>query len=345
MANAEQLSILRKGVEAWNRWRAGPNESADLDLSRANLRGLNCNGAVLYGVDLSGADLDGVSFNSADFSGADLRGARLARTNLSEANLLAAKLTASNLTGALLWGTNFNGTTLDGADLTNAILSNTIFADVDLSSTKGLDSLHHFGPSTVGIDTIFRSRGEISDLFLRSVGVPDSFIAYAKSLVGSGVEFYSCFISYSTKDQPFAERLHADLRTRGVRCWFAPHHIQGGRKIHEQIDEAIRLHDKLLLILSPHSMASEWVMTEISKARKREIRDGARVLFSISLAPFATIRDWECFDADTGKDSAREIRECYIPDFTNWKDDDSYQKAFERLLKDLRASSNKSKAG
>jgi hypothetical protein len=170
MANPEQLSILRQGVEVWNKWRASPNESAHLDLRRANLSGLNCNGVDLNGVDLGGADFDGVSLNSADLCGADLRGARLTG-NLSEVNLFAAKLTGANLTGALLWGTNFNGTTLDDADLTSATLSNTIFADVDLSSTKGLDSLHHFGPSTVGIDTIFRSRGQISDLFLRSVGV------------------------------------------------------------------------------------------------------------------------------------------------------------------------------
>jgi hypothetical protein len=39
------------------------------------------------------------------------------------------------------------------------------------------------------------------------------------------------------------------------------------------------------------------------------VRDGARGLFPISLAPFADIRHWECFDADAGKDSAREIRE------------------------------------
>jgi hypothetical protein len=40
---------------------------------------------------------------------------------------------------------------------------------------------------------------------------------------------------------------------------FAPHHIAGGKKIHEQIDEAIRLHERLLLILSQASMATESV--------------------------------------------------------------------------------------
>ena len=89
--------------------------------------------------------------------------------------------------------------------------------------------------------------------------MPDELIAYIGSMVGRPIEFYSCFISYSTKDQEFADRLYADLQAKGVRCWFAPHDIMGGRKIHEQIDEAIRLHDKLLLILSEHSMASDWV--------------------------------------------------------------------------------------
>ena len=75
-----------------------------------------------------------------------------------------------------------------------------------------------------------------------------------RSLTGAALDFYSCFISYSTANQDFAERLHADLQAKGVRCWFAPHDIQGGRKIHEQIDEAIRLYDKLVLILSAYGL-------------------------------------------------------------------------------------------
>lgn len=88
-------------------------------------------------------------------------------------------------------------------------------------------------------------------------------------MVERPIDFYSCFISYSTEDQPFADRLYSDLQSKGIRCWFAPHDMQSGRKIHEQIDEAIRLHDKLLLILSSGSMASEWVKTEIAKAQAR----------------------------------------------------------------------------
>ena len=80
-----------------------------------------------------------------------------------------------------------------------------------------------------------------------------------------------------------------------------------GRKIHEQIDDAIRIYDKLLLVLSEHGMSSEWVKTELARARKREVKEGKRGLFPVRLAPFEVLRDWECFDGDTGKDSAREI--------------------------------------
>ncbi len=165
----------------------------------------------------------------------------------------------------------------------------------------------------------------------------DEFIAYIGSMVGRPIEFYSCFISYSTKDQEFAERLHADLQAKGVRCWFAPEEMKAGRKLHEQIDEAIRLHDKLLLILSEHSMSSNWVKTEIANAREREKREGKQLLFPITLVPFEAIKQWKLFDADIGIDSAREIREYFIPDFSSWKDHDSYQTAFQRLVKDLKA--------
>ena len=143
---------------------------------------------------------------------------------------------------------------------------------------------------------------------------------------------------------------------------FAPHDIKGGRKLHEQIDEAIRLlHPtkrmssslscepgapaKRRLCLSEDSMKSEWVKTEIAKARKREVKDGKRVLFPVRLVGFEALRDWECFDGDTGKDSAREIREYFIPNFSNWKEHDSYQAAFQRLVKDLKAEASAFAAG
>ena len=65
------------------------------------------------------------------------------------------------------------------------------------------------------------------------------------------------------------------------------------------------------------------------------------MLFPIGMVPYEKVRTWKLFDADVGDDSAREIREYFIPDFSNWKDHDSYQAAFVRLVKDLKAEEPK----
>ena len=226
---------------------------------------------------------------------------------------------------------------MTGVDLSDAEIGWSSFGDLDLSEVKGLETAKHIAPSTIGLDTLMRAAGRIPASFLHGAGVPDEVASILREHCSRQLPFYSCFISDSTRDQDFADRLHADLQGQGVRCWFAPHEVRGGRKLHEQIDEAIRIYDRLLLILSDASMNSEWVMTEIAHARQKELNEQRQVLFPISLAPFEAVRQWKCFDADAGKDSAREIREYFIPDFSNWKDHDLYQKAFERLVRDLKA--------
>ena len=109
-------------------------------------------------------------------------------------------------------------------------------------------------------------------------------IDYLPSLLNQPIQFYSCFISYSAKDQDVAERLHADLQNKGVRCWFAPHDLPIGAKILDGIDEAIRLRDKVLLILSEHSIKSDWVKDEVTTAFEEERKRGGQLmLFPIRL--------------------------------------------------------------
>src|SRR5688572_19932448 len=148
---------------------------------------------------------------------------------------------------------------------------------------------------------------------------------------------HSCFISYSGKDDEFAHRLHRRMRQAKISAWFAPEDLKGGRKLHEQLFDAIQVHDRLLLVLSNNSMQSEWVMTEIRKAREVERKENRRKLFPIRLCSFDQLRDWACFDADSGKDLAIEVREYFIPDFSNWKDHDRFEKEFEKLQRDLKA--------
>lgn len=51
------------------------------------------------------------------------------------------------------------------------------------------------------------------------------------------------------------------------------------------------------------------------RPRAEKINDKRQVLFPISLVPYEVVRTWKSFDADSGKNSATEIREYFIPDF------------------------------
>jgi len=50
----------------------------------------------------------------------------------------------------------------------------------------------------------------------------------------------------------FRRQVTSKFEEKGVRWSFAPHDVQGGKKLHEQIDEAIWRCERLLLILSPN---------------------------------------------------------------------------------------------
>jgi hypothetical protein len=146
---------------------------------------------------------------------------------------------------------------------------------------------------------------------------------------GKPIEPYSCFISYSNQDDEFAQRLHADLQQKGVRCWFAPEDLKIGDKFRTRIDESIRVYDKLMVILSENSIRSPWVEEEVEAALEKERKQNKLALFPIRLddAVMETEQAWAA--------SLRRTR--HIGDFLTWKDHDPYQKSFERLWRDLKA--------
>ena len=325
MANPKHVAKLRKGFKAWNAWRR-QNERIRPDLRKAILGGANLTRVNLSRADLReailrGANLAGANLSRADLRGAGLRGVNLAGTNLSKADFRGAHLSRVDLGEARLAGAD-----LSGANLTSALLSETMFVNVDLTNVKGLDFCEHASPSTIDHRTLVRS-GQLPLSFLRGCGLPDTFIDYLPSLLNQPIQHYSCFISYSSKDDAFAQRLHADLQDKGVRCWFAPEDMKIGDKIRTRIDEVIRIHDKLLLILSQNSVASDWVEKEVETAFDKEIERKEPVLFPIRL-------DAAVMESKTGW--AADIRRSrHIGNFSNWKDHDDYQKGLERLLRDL----------
>lgn len=194
---------------------------------------------------------------------------------------------------------------------------------------QGLETVDHQGPSTIGIDTLYRSHGSIPEVFLRGAGVPDGVITYSKLLVERPFQYYSCFISYSSRDEALAQCLHADLQNKGVRCWFAPEDLKIGDEFRSRIDESIQGYDRLLLILSESSVKSHWVQKEIETAFEKEAKENRIVLFPIRIDE-AVMQSQVGWAADI-----RRMR--HIGDFRQWKDHGAYQQAFNRLLRDLKA--------
>ncbi|MBI3954056.1 MAG: TIR domain-containing protein, partial [Chloroflexi bacterium] len=235
----------------------------------------------------------------------------------------------ADLRGADLRGANLRGANLRGANLKEAGCGFTTFANVDLSETKGLETVRHVGPSTVGIDTIFRSKGRLPEAFLRGCGVPEEWIGYIQSMAKKPIEYYTCFIAHSAQDQLFCDRLHNDLQAGGVRCWYFPADARGGRGLKEEIfDRGVRLYDKVMVVCSAHSLASEPVRKEIKEGWDKERATGRLVLFPVAIDDTVY---------NSGDLYARLLRESrVIEDFRRWTTPEEYDKALKKLLADLK---------
>jgi pSer/pThr/pTyr-binding forkhead associated (FHA) protein len=79
--------------------------------------------------------------------------------------------------------------------------------------------------------------------------------------------FPSIFISYSHQDRSLIDQLAADLRRRQVRVWF-DERLQIGEDWRDQIKTAIEDCDAMVLVMSPRSLASQYVDEEIKMAQK-----------------------------------------------------------------------------
>jgi hypothetical protein len=307
MADESHLSVLKQGVEAWNQWRQNDQRGFP------ELRGANLTKANLSGVHLLWADLRGAYLRRADLRGANLRGA-----NLSEATLLNSHL--------------------DETIFERAVVGSTVFGSVDLSSCIGLDSVKHDRPSTLGVDSIIHSNGRIPKTFLRGVGLPDEWIAYILSLVGDGIQFFSCFISYSSLDKPFAVRLHDALQSKGIRCWLDEKQLLPGHDISRELERGIYLWDKFLLCASKNSLTSWWVEGEIKttfekeRAFRKERGKPFLKLIPLNLDGYMLTDEWKLGVL------ANEIRGRVAADFRDWQADDAkFNDQVNRVIKALRA--------
>ena len=300
------------------------------DLSEADLKRAYFIRADLVRVDLWETDLAKADFRWAYLIGTDLKQANLAQADLRWAHLSESNLSEANLSNANLIKASIIKTNLHHTNFQAVSMAWTHFGDVDLSLTEELYTALHFGPSSIGIDTIMRSDGKIPETFLREAGVADNIIQNIALLTEKGLTHQNCFISCAAKDFEFAEKLYTDLQNKGVRCWYASEDMKIGDKTWDSIYHYIRMRDRVLIILSEDSIASDWIENEVNAALAEENKRKKPIFFPIRV-------DAAVLDNDQAwAEYINKTRN--ICNFSDWKNHDDYHQAFDKLLDDLKIS-------
>jgi len=323
----------------------------------ANLRGADLQGADLHGanlvrVDLSRADLRFADISRSELRGADLRGADLSGANLSGASLQSATLHGADLRGADLAGANLRGanltdTRIEDANFTGSTVGSTVFADMDLRQARGLETLHHAAPSTIGTDTLGRSLGGIPESFLRGCGLAlwEMLAArqYDPSLGATQAEELQAaigaarartrfprkrvLIAYSRMDEPFVDALRGYLESRGVFAWRAPHEDKG--TFRERQSKLAIQHDLVfILVLSRHSLQNDWADHELRLVRRLEKSQSLGILCPVSLDESWKEAPWRAKILENADE------ESVLP-FHDWQEGDALKRQAERLLDGL----------
>lgn len=352
--------ILAKGAKYWNLWRAKN------DYERLLLQGLEIIEQDTYEIEIfgsygddpigSGGDLLFVE-HGLDLSNCDLKGANFSGTSFTKAIFTNSDLTNVNFSSCKINDAKFDNAILNFACFDSAKIANTTFNSSDLSHSSfkfsSISSSVNMRESRLDYCNFFQSDVDISIIlwaksFIKTIFSKRKFILKLENRAARlpaekkviekmhhDLEFYddtstlysTCFISYSTKDEEFANRIYTDLVLYGVKCWFAPKSMVIGDKIRPTIFDAIKDHSKLLLILSNSSINSPWVENEVEAAIEIENRANKNLLFPIKI-------DNEIFE--TNQAWANVIRrQRHIGDFCKWELHHEYYNSLRQLLSSL----------
>jgi hypothetical protein len=299
-------------------------------LSRTSMRDARLMASYLNFANMADAILDGAGLGEAKLAYTDLRNASLVNASFDYATLYEVSLDGADLRGSDLEHCLIGAVSAVGANFAGAQMGDSVLANCDLRGAIGLDSVEHTAPSTVGIDTLLRSGSSLPRKFLLGVGIPRKFLSQVLPSATKGIRFFSCFLSYSTKDTPFVKKLYNDLRAKGVQAWFFPESAKPGGRVWSEIETGLRSQDKVVVICSKNSLDSGPVLREVERALNREDQEKKEVLFPIRI-------DRYLFDGWSHPRKS-DIVDRVVGDFTGWKrDEDRYRKSLDSLVKALRA--------
>lgn len=135
----------------------------------------------------------------------------------------------------------------------------------------------------------------------------------------------SVFISHSSRDKPFAEKLYGKLQEAGHTPWLDKFDLYAG-DLQKQIRPTVKTSDIFLIVLSENSLASDWVEAELDWARARERESGKDML-----CPVALDEAWHEKMEDV---LWRQLKRVYVLDFSSWKTK-KFDEPFGRLVRGI----------
>lgn len=91
------------------------------------------------------------------------------------------------------------------------------------------------------------------------------------------------FVSHSSVDKPFVDRLVADLAGRGVPVWYDRLDLKVGESIPGAIGAGLSEAKYFAIILSAASVRSKWVQEELNSAVMKQVADGGTFILPLLL--------------------------------------------------------------
>jgi uncharacterized protein YjbI with pentapeptide repeats len=270
-------------------------------------------GSVMFSADFRATNLDGFTFNGVE---------------------AATKKQIASMTdsGALpITESSQMKNAVDAACLANtiAMLQVRRQSSVDLQTVRFDNGEHYSDYAARRLSTL----ASLED-FLRQTTLPaaetDRFLRDYKN----AADVPGVFISYSFKDTAFVEMLQKRIGALGIPVWFAPQKMQGGNTIADQLHQGLREADILILVLSNHSLRSEWVFKEIREFYRHAQTDTRREFYPIRVDD-APVEDFSLIDERTGHDIGDFLRSLSIRDFLHWQDPAQFSMSFDQLANDL----------
>ena len=323
----------------------------EANFNRAIASGANFRGADLRNANLAGVNLDRATLSEANLSGADLTNANLDRANLDRTNFTGANLSGASFNGANLSRSNLSSCVLNGADFYEAVLNDvgteaadfrncvigyTVFQNCALNAAIGLDDIRHDAPSTIGLDTLLRSRGVLPESFILGSGVPAAVVGLQDSVADTPVSTMEVHISCADADVDFARELENRLRSAGLRSWVFAESFRGNPLVdrratsgEEEIERWVRHYDRLIVICTGAALDSETVRNDITAAHEFQKTSDRWTMFLV---------DADGVMASGRTRSARLLKEEHrVFDLTGQAAGDAdYQTAFDDLIANLR---------